>query len=224
MYNNLMKEKHIAVVDDHFAIRVGLETILNTIPYIKKVSLFESGYDFLAFVKYHQVDAAFFDIKMGTENGLELCKSVRKKDEKIKIIIFSAYDEIQHTIRAQQYGADGYILKCGGIDELKLALDEILFKEQKYFSRAITDKILDHELRIKGFTYKPKEILSNREMEILRYLCEGLSNKEIATRINREESSVAKHRSNMMKKIGAHKTVDLINYAIKYGLYEPQKF
>jgi DNA-binding NarL/FixJ family response regulator len=217
---NLQKFK-IGVIDDHFAIRDGYKGLLEKWELISEIKTYTSLGEFYFDFKTINFDLIFMDIELHNENGLDACRTLKLQNHNLKIIILSAYHNEQYILNAYDSNADGYLFKDASQDEVKNAIITVLQKDEKYFNHEAISVIFKFQESIKKKNKNGKTELSEREIEILKLICQGKSNDQISSLINRTPATVATHRQNIMNKIGAHNGFEIINYALSNGLYIP---
>lgn len=215
-------KKSVAIVDDHFAVREGYRNFFKKVPYIGQVSLYGNAMEMITAFRRKPFDLVLLDIELLNEDGLEVCRQIKQADHSVRVLMMSSYHSPEYIIRAEQYDADGYLFKDAQPADLKIAIDTILLKHSKYFPTEAKEIIFDYERKFRSAPNGPGQELTNREKQVIKLICEGKSNKEIGSLLNREETTVAKHRQNIMNKIGAHKSIEIISYAISKGLYVPK--
>jgi DNA-binding NarL/FixJ family response regulator len=149
------------------------------------------------------------DCAMPGMNGLEATRKIIKKEPKALVLMLSMHPEETLVKQAMDAGARGYVLKNAVDLELGAAIRRVAAGE------TVLDSQLKREPVLKG---KRSAALTPREVEVLQMIVEGKSNKEIATALDLSANTVAVHRANMMEALGAHKTAELVVYAIRNGL------
>jgi DNA-binding NarL/FixJ family response regulator len=208
----------IILVDDHQMFRDGLKAVLTDQPYIQMVADLSNAKDLYELLKTNEADLIITDITMPEISGIELTEYVQSHYPGIKILILSMHSDEKYIVKALKAGANGYLPKETGMSELLKAVQTI-HQGENYFNKSISDTILysigkpgDPEHR----TIDKK--LTNREREIVRLVVEGLSNKEIASRLFISIRTVDSHKNHIMQKLQLKSTVDLVKYAIKHKL------
>jgi DNA-binding NarL/FixJ family response regulator len=165
-----------------------------------------------------KTDLVLMDIDMPVMNGLEATKKIKEKHPEIKVIILSMHNEGSLVKKLISCGADGYILKNSDREELISAIQKVN-KGSKYFSHEVTLSLAELDSNASSDPGKDSFIhdLTEREIEILKLIAEGYSNKEIGEQLFISYRTVDTHRTNLMKKIGVNNIAGLIRYAIKRG-------
>lgn len=201
------KEIKIYLADDHNILREGLSLVLSS---RKEISIIgESGNGKVAYeeIQKFKPDIAILDISMPDMTGIEIARNL--KDSKIKIIILSSYDTKEYISEALKQNILGYVLKEDAGKELFDAIDSAM-KGKLYLSKKIQ---YSEELEFESD-------LTKRELEILKSIARGMSNREISQLLGISESTAKVHRTNLMNKLGIHKATDLVKYALKNKLIE----
>lgn len=206
---------NIVVVDDHPIVRKGLYDILIKFPFIKDVKLVDGGKKFLELMKNHTAHLVILDIRMPDIDGVDLAKIIKEKYSDTAIMIFSSHLSEQYINQCYEIGVDAYVSKDANTGEIKTAIQKII-QGETYFS-ADVEKILLKKLMQKG---KNKDKFSDREKDILKYICEGKANKKIAEILFISENTVNNHRANIMKKANCHNVRELYEFALQNKLIE----
>jgi two-component system response regulator NreC len=167
-------------------------------------------------------DLVLMDIDMPIMNGLEATRRIKALDNNSRIIILTMHNEVSLIKKVMEIGADGYLLKNADRNEFCDALNTVS-NGKPYFSVEVTQSLLHPEVCSKSnFDVDPDSIqlskLTEREIEVLKYIAEGFSNKEIGEQLFISHRTVDTHRTNLMKKLEAHNIAGLIKFAIKNGM------
>lgn len=203
----------IIIADDHQIITDGLLSILNQIPETEVVGSVSNGKEVLDLLKKEPADIVIMDINMPEMDGIQATKLIKKNYPKVKVLILSMYDKegfIKNTI---EVGADGYVLKNTGKDELITAI-EYISSGRTYFSQEVTQTLV-HQMRTAG---SPEGVhISPKEKDILELMAEGLTSHEIAEKISASYHTVETHRKNLLIKFDAKNASVLIKKAMDKG-------
>jgi DNA-binding NarL/FixJ family response regulator len=219
-----MNKVRIFLTDDHPVLREGLKYIIKSNPEYEIIGESGDGKEALEKIEKLKPDIALLDISMPTMTGIEVARQIRKYSSKTRIIIFSRYDNEEYVNQVMKYGVKGYILKDDTSEDLLKAIREVL-KGNIFMSSSISTKILSDFYQTQKHSVNKKkksifDILSNREIEILKLVTEGKPTAMIASLLRISDNTVKAHRANIMKKLNIHKVTDLVKYAIKSGLVE----
>jgi two-component system response regulator NreC len=207
----------IAIADDHQMVFDGLTSILQNLEGVELKGQANNGREIIRLVENLKIDLVFMDIDMPEMDGIEATKQIKTHFPEVKIVILTMHDEQSLVKKLLEIGADGYILKNSSKTELEMAIRQIQ-SGKKHFSSEVTMILLEEE--------SPAEVnaqlkqLTEREIEILKLISEGLSNKEIGDQLFISHRTVDTHRTNLMKKLDVHNVAGLIRFAIKNGLVE----
>ena len=213
MRNNLK----IYIVDDHSLFREGLNFLLSSSKYISEIREAENGRVFLRDLESFNPDVVLMDIEMPDINGIEATKEALHLIPNLKIIALSMYTDENYYTEMLEAGAKGFLIKNSQFRDVETAILEV-FNNRNYFSPEILSSI------ITSLNKSPEQpgnkTLTKREIEILTNICMGLSNSEIAEQLFISKRTVDKHRENILFKIQAKNTAELVVYAIKNGFFE----
>ncbi len=205
----------ILVVDDHLLSRKGIASILSAHPMFEIVGEATNGQEALEKAKVLMPDLILMDIKMPVLNGLEATRLIKDEMPYVKIVILSVSDDVQDFFEAIKKGAQGYLLKNM---EPEYWLDYIgsIVQGEAPISRALATKILQ-EFSVQKFDTSGNK-LSERENEVLQWVSQGLTNKDIAEKLFISESTVKNHLRNILAKLHLQNRMQLIAFAYKQGL------
>lgn len=212
-----MKKLKIYLVDDHALFREGLKFLLSNFDGIGEIYEAENGDQFISGLKENSVDLALLDIEMPIMNGIEATKQALQICPELKIIGLSMYSEENYYSSMIEAGASGFLLKNSNFSEVTKAIADV-WEGKNYFSAEILQSILTKVVAKNPGT----EIndITERETEILFYICKGLSNAEIAKILMISKRTVDKHRENLLQKTQSKNTANLVIYAIKNKYFE----
>lgn len=219
--SRLGRKIKIIIVEDHEMFREGLRLLLNTISSVQVIADFDNSADLFAFIKTQQPDVILMDIKLKQESGIEITEKLRILYPQIQVIALSMYDDPNIIMKMISGGARGYLLKNTTKDELKQAILNAMQGQDYYSIEAATtvmQKIAKKPLN--GFNGFDLKGFSLREVQIIKLLCEGKPNKEIAHILYLSTRTVETHRLRIMKKMNVVSLAELVKFAIKNGLYE----
>jgi DNA-binding NarL/FixJ family response regulator len=199
----------VLLVDDHSLVRRGFRRILEDEKDIEVVAEAGDGQEAIKLAEELRPKVIVMDCAMPVMNGLEATRQILKRQPKALVLMLSMHPEETLVKQAMNAGAHGYVLKNAVDLELGAAIRRVAAGE------TVLDSQLERPPALKG---KRSAALTPRELEVLQMIVEGKSNKEIATALDLSANTVAVHRANMMDALGAHKTAELVVYAIRNGL------
>ncbi|MDZ7847817.1 MAG: response regulator transcription factor [Owenweeksia sp.] len=196
----------ILLADDHAVVRKGLQLFIGYEKNLEVVGEAANGEELLELVKNVSADLLLLDLDMPKVNGLSVLRKIKARAPHLKVIILSMHPEDIYGHTAYQMGASGYVIK----DEEPSVLIEVINKVQAG-ERAFSEEILNAKKR------KDKPIkLSQREIEVLKLLSSGKSNKEISEELGISDKTVSTYKLRLLQKIGGKSVVDLINFSKNY--------
>ena len=209
----------VGIADDHKMFRKGLIEIVNLLHNYEVILDAGNGMELMQWLKSAQPDVLILDLKMPEMDGFEAVKKITQMYPNMKIIVLSMYDQENFVLHAFQLGVHGYLFKNSGPDELKLALDKVC-GEGFYFTERV-GKVLAKGLRKREKKPQFSAIqLSKLELEILGYICEGMTTEEIAGKVFLAKRTVEGYRQNITSKAGVKNTASLVTWAFRNGLIE----
>jgi two-component system, NarL family, response regulator DegU len=215
-----MPKIQIAVVDDHSLFRKGMISILQQVPDFEVVVEAVNGQEFLDKLAAQPIDVVLMDLQMPVLDGIKTTEIVRVKYPDTKVLILSMHDEDQFVLHLMEIGANGYLLKDTDPEEVEKAIRKV-YETDIYFSDFVS-KIMLRKMNRKTqqenkiFNYKTD--LSERELQVLKHICEGLTTVEIGDIVALSPRTVEGHRLRMMEKLGLKNTAGLVAFAIRNNL------
>lgn len=209
----------IALVDDHSLFRRGLKMLLTSYSDFEVVAEASSGEEFLELMDVAQPDVVFMDYSMGGMNGAETTERALERMPELKVISLTMFGDNAYYSRMASSGAKGFLLKDSEFDEVVEAVSTVC-DGGTYFSALLLESISQSLRSVECLPIDEHDMLSDREVEILVGICQGLSTQEIADRLFISKRTVDKHRANILEKSGCKNTASLVVYAIKNGLVE----
>ncbi len=214
------KTTRISLVDDHKMFREGLKFVLSDIENTEVVSESSNGAEFLQEIDEIRPDLVLMDISMPVLNGIETTKEVIRRYPDMKIIALSMFGDEEYYSKMIQAGAKGFIIKESGSEELEKAVREVA-AGGTYFSQKLLQNII---LSYSGVgSQEPKEeaiTLTRRESEVLRLICSGFTNAEIAEKLNLSLRTVEGHRSKLINRTGVKNSIQLVLYVFRHKLFD----
>ncbi|QAT17737.1 hypothetical protein BU251_08395 [Candidatus Velamenicoccus archaeovorus] len=217
-----MKTHTIFIVDDHDIIREGIKAILRRQPEYEVVGEARDAETALDKIRPLKPDILLLDITMPKKTGLEIIEDVLRISPSTKILIISVHKANAYVMKALQSGVKGYLSKENAADDLPQALRKIV-SGQVYLDAQASDYLLKKVSGPQEETQGPG-LLTERELDVLRLVAESKAAKEIASLLSLSPRTVENYKNNMLKKLGLHRTSDLIKYAIKNKIVDIEDF
>ncbi len=213
-----MLEYKIILADDHEILRQGLRSLIEKDKTFKIVGQVKDGEELLKALKSIRCDLVILDLSMPQMDGMAAMKEIRERYPNVKILVLTMQKDGEHFRHAVLNGANGYVLKEEAYDQLMLAMKTVL-KGKQYFSPSMSALITDQYVRsIDEAVESSPNILTKRELQVLKLVASGLSNKNIATQLKLSIRTVETHRVNLTHKLGIKNTAQLVKYAFSKGL------
>ncbi len=210
----------VAVIDDQTLVRQGIISLLSLAPDIEVVAQAANGADIVALVNQHQVELVLMDIQMPQVDGIAALQLLAAAGSTVPVIILTTFDDHERVLQAMQAGARGYLLKDVALEVLVDAIHQVK-NGGSLLQPAITDKILQSFLRQSpnpSPAPAPADALSAKELEILRLMAAGFSNREIAQSVFKSEGTVKNQVSAILLKLGVRDRTKAVLKAIDLGL------
>jgi DNA-binding NarL/FixJ family response regulator len=205
----MAKKIKVLLVDDHALVRRGFRLMLDDDSEIEVAAEASDGEEAVRLAEKIQPRVIVMDCALPKMDGMEATRRIKKQWPEIAVLMLSMHSEDTWVRLALESGANGYILKSAVDMDLADAIKRVAAGNTVLDPRVSLPAVLKGE-RASGLT--------NREVEILRLIVGGKSNKEIAVDLGLSVNTVAVHRANIMENLGIHNTAELVVYAIKNGL------
>ncbi len=213
---------NIVIVDDHVMFRDGLKSLIEQQNIGNVVAEAENGKKFLEIIEKQRPDLVLMDIEMPEMNGLEATENALLKYPDLRILVLSMFGDEDYYIRLINAGAKGFILKSSGKRELEEGIRDVALGES-HFSNELLRRIIFNVGKNKSGKNQGSgnEIeFTKRELEVLKLLCNGLSNAEIAEQLNLSVKTIETHRSKLLLKTGIKNSISLVLFALKNKIIE----
>ncbi len=214
----------ILLADDHPIVREGLRTLLETQPDFEVIAECANGEEAVHMVTRLHPDVLLLDLEMPVMDGVETIRRLSQQPNMPRIIVFTAFDDDERIIHAIQAGANGYLLKDAPREEIFKAI-HVAMSGGSLLQPVVASKLLHHvgQQQQRGIpirTSLPMQVeeLTERELEVLRLLAQGMPNKEIATHLIISERTAKFHVSSIMGKLGATNRTEAVSLAVQRGL------
>lgn len=211
----------IVLVDDHQIVRDGLKLLLNGQDDFEIVAEGKNGYEAIELVKNHEPDVLICDISMPEMNGLEAVEAIKKESQQTYVLFLSMFDKEDYVTTAVRLGADGYMLKDSGKDEMIKAIRKVAAGEKCFTSDVsgiLVNQLINGGTKFDHTTRNTEFNITKREQQILRKIVDGFSNKQIAEETEISVRTIETHRLNIMKKLKVNNAADLVRKALTFNL------
>lgn len=213
----MSKPINIMIADDHSMVREGIKQILELDGDIVVNGEAGDGKQCISLLEEAQTDVLLLDINMPNMNGLQVLQHIRETKKNIKVLVLTIHNEIEYLIRAMEIGVEGYVLKDSDSVLLKKAI--VCIYNGETFIQPELAPLLKVRMEEKK-SGDSSNLLTRREIEVLKLLSEGLFNKEIAYMLDISEKTVKNHVSNIFKKIKVSDRTQAAVYAIKHNMVD----
>ena len=209
----------VVLVDDQTLVRQGIRSLLSLAPQIEVVGEASDGEEGLAVVARERPDVVLLDIRMPRKNGLEVLRELQAADALPPTIVLTTFDDDELLLDAVRAGAKGYLLKDVSLEALTAAIDAVS-GGGTMIRPAMTERVLRglEHVRRDYDTMSPAEPLTAREVEVLRLMAGGYSNREIAEALGTAEGTVKNHASSILGKLGVRDRTRAVLTALERGL------
>jgi len=213
----------VLVVDDHALFRRGLEMVLGSEPDLELVGEASDGQEAIEKAQETMPDVVLMDVRMPKRGGIDACTAIHDAVPSTKIIMLTISDEEADLYDAIKAGASGYLLKEIPIEEVADAIRSV-WAGQSRISPSMASKLLTEFAAISKATEErpqmPTPRLTDREMEVLKLVAQGLNNRDIAKKLYISENTVKNHIRNILEKLHLHSRMEAVVYAVREKMIE----
>ena len=209
-----MSDIRLLLVDDHHIVLDGIKALLDEVEGFDCIATADNGQKALDMLNVFDVDVVLMDIDMPIMNGMEATQRIKKEYPKVRVISLTQHSERGMVQKLLDCGSDGYLLKNIAQDELTTAIRRV-YNGENVFSSEVTMRLEGKavEKNASGIDVE----LTEREIEILSLISEGLSSKQVGEKLFISPRTVDTHRTNLMNKLDIHNIAGLIRFALKNG-------
>ena len=227
---------HVLLVDDHDILRQGLKMLLSMQQEIQVVGEARTGQEAIVMAKELMPDVVVMDITMPNMDGLEACQIIRKEQPTTQVLMLTMHESEEYFLQALRMGAAGYLVKKAAPSDLQMAISSIaqggaflypglakaLIRSYTASSSFETRTTLYHKTVNTSNLAQALQVLTPREIEILKLVAEGHTNQEIADQLTLSIKTVQAHRANVMEKLDLRDITHLVRFAVRYSLIPPE--
>jgi len=208
----------ILLADDHAVVRLGLRRVLDAEHDLEVVAEAGDGAEAVDLALKEDVHLAILDVAMPRLTGLQAARELSRRRPQLRLLILSMHDNEQYFFEALKAGASGYVLKSAAGRDLVEACRAAMRGEPFLYPKAVSALIRDYLSRSEQ--EEGRDVLTPRELEIVKLIAEAHSTKDIAELLVISPKTVERHRANILEKLGMRDRVELTRYAIRRGLVE----
>ena len=210
----------ILIADDFAVVRSGLRRLLDAKPDLEVVAEAADGHEAVEKALKEDIHLAILDVSMPRMTGIQAAAELHKRKPEVRLLMLSMHDSEQFLFEALKAGASGYVLKSGADTDIVEACRAAMRGESFLYPSAVTTLVRDYVER-GGRGEEQFDVLTPRELEVLKLIAEAHTSKEIAELLFISIKTVERHRQNILDKLGMRDRVELTRYAIRRGLIQP---
>ena len=208
----------VLICDDHPIVQIGLRSLLNERPGMVLVGQAVDGEEAVSLANSTKPDVIVMDILMPRKNGIDAIFEIKKSNPHIRILVFSNFSDDNYVFPAIKAGANGYLLKDSTSEELIQAISDV-YHEKSSLHPVIAQKVIQ-QLHQPSQLLKTEDPLTEREVQVLKYVAQGLSNQDISKELKIKEGTVRIHVGNILKKLHLSNRTQAALYALREGIAE----
>ena len=218
-----MKKIRILIADDHTIVRDGLRQLLNSQADMEVTGEAEDGREALKKVKTLRPDVILLDIAMPRLSGLEVINLIREASTETQVVVLSMHAKETYVQQVLASGALGYVLKASPSTDILEAI-RTANRGEYFLSSRLKAEVIGQYLKTRpaAIAVRGYELLTEREQQVFRLVAQGHSTAQIAEVLCVSAKTVEKHRTSLMNKLGVHDRMELLKYAIKIGVVDPE--
>ncbi len=225
----------VLLADDHDILRQGLKLLLSMQQGISVVGEARTGEEAIVMAKELMPEVVIMDITMPKMDGLEACRVIRREQPATQVLMLTMHESEEYFLQALRAGAAGYLVNKAAPSDLQMAISSIaqggaflypglakaLIRSYIASSSHETRTIHEHKTITSANLAQVLQVLTPRELEVLKLVAEGYTNQEIADRLTLSIKTVQAHRANVMEKLDLRDITHLVRFAIRHGLLPP---
>lgn len=216
------RQSSVLLVDDHPIVRQGLRQMIDREPDLMVCGEAEESRSALHSITTLKPDVVVMDISLNGPSGIEILRSIRQGDSRLRVLVLSMHDETVYAERALRAGANGYIMKQEATEKVLVALRRILSGEV-YVSDRIANKMLKQFVGgAPSHGHSPVDDLTDRELEVFRLIGEGHGTRQISDELHLSIKTVETYQAHIKEKMGLKNARELVQHAIQWAISENQ--
>ena len=213
-----MSKIRLLLVDDHEIVRAGLRMLFSAEPQVEIIGEASSGEDAVAAVQDLKPEVVLMDVAMPGIGGVEATRRIKASHPQVAVLALTMHEDEEYFFEMLAAGASGYVPKRAAPDDLMSAIHIVRQGDVYIYPSLARLLVKDFLHRSEASAPETREELTPREQEVLTYIAEGYSNREIADALVISVKTVDRHRENLMRKLQLHNRVELVKYAIEKGM------
>jgi two-component system response regulator NreC len=216
----------LVVADDHAILRAGLRMLINAQPDMTVVAEAQDGIEAVQAIHDFDPDVAILDVTMPRSGGLDAIKEIVSRNHSTRVLLLTMHEEPAYLRTALAAGAAGYVLKKS-VDADLLSAIRAVYKGRTYVDSELAEVLVRDAFRRDGNDRTGstgQNVLSDREMQVLKLVAEGFSSREISEQIYVSTKTVETYRSRFAEKLGLKSRAQIVRYALNLGLLSSEKF
>jgi len=206
----------VLIADDHPIVRQGVRSLLSVFPDIQVVGEADSPSVIQKEIETHYPDVILLDVRLGAFNGIDLARRLRRSNPECRIIILTTYDDDEYLFGAIEAGAHAYLLKDVSLDALPASIRAV-HAGRRLLSPMFVERVLQEFQRLAAKKAEQDFGISALDLEILRLMADGLTNREIAAELNYSEATVKKKVQEILETLGVSNRTQAVALAIRQG-------
>lgn len=220
-------KKRVVIVDDHPLLREGLKAMIDRSAGYEAIGEAGSAEEAVRLAVESRPDLMTMDVSLPGKSGIDAVREIKRVAPAIKVLMVSMHSKFEYVAEAFRAGANGYMVKEATGGKLIHALDTLVNGEiylDGHSSHEVIEKLLLGSEAERGVNDERYNLLTPREQQTMRLICEGLTSREISRQLDLSLKTVENHKANLMKKLAVHNKLELVRYAARLGLIDLEQW